>query len=265
MKNLLNPNDPAEAVLLELYSEENPIIAEAFNAFDGDLNKLYSFLSNYRNFNDVFAPCVISLASKLHLEFHAIEHPALGSEIAAGVYKACHHEYHEQINGLEFTHCRLSRRFVDILAHLVEYPLDPNKRTKLVDKFINLIKIGYGLSGGYNSGFSLGFHIASEYLAAFEFATIDNLTKHHFQAIYSKMNINADHTVEAWHWIEVHSEVEIEHFKEALESYHKTKGTHINPEDVARGIRHFGKVQEEFLIAALEQAANIESKQVELN
>jgi hypothetical protein len=192
-------------------------------------------MNAFRIFNDQFAPCVIRLASDIHLHMWKMNKNAIGSEIAAGIYKACHHEYHESYQGREWTHGRLSQMCIEELSRIT------NQNEKEIIS-VNLDIINRSVNEFYcNSTYSfderLGFHIGSEFLAAFEFFLIDSLVKEKFPDIYN--------VLQSWHWVSIHTGVEIEHFKNAIESYEKAKG-YFDLQYVSVGIEKFAHIQSEF-------------------
>jgi hypothetical protein len=206
------------------------------------LEKFSIFLRKYQRFNDQFAPCVLNLASRIHLYFYDKNMNAIGSEIAAGIYKACVHEYAERIGGKETTHGRLSQKFINKLSEVIKFQSGPEFIETGEEKMINDRVRNFYCSSG-SLGDQLGYHIGSELLAAFEFLEINNFTKNKFPDFYKEMNMNSE-----WHWISIHSEVEIEHFKNAIESYKIfTELESKFQESVISGFMCFSATQSDFL------------------
>lgn len=209
------------------------------------LDQFAEFLCKYQRFNDQFAPCVIDLASKIHLHFYDLKMNAEGSEIAAGIYKACIHEYAEVFQGKEVTHGRLSQNFVEKLHSILEITETESQDEILINSQVRNFYCNSGSLGN-----RLGYHIGSEFLAAFEFSEINNFARNKFPDLYEKMNENGE-----WHWISIHSEVEIEHFKNAIESYRIFKRVSKHSDDLRFGISSsvidgfsaFEKTQMQFL------------------
>ena len=255
MIDILNSDDIVENKLINMYSTHNKFIKDYFSEMNEKEFLLWCI--QYRHFNDIFAPCVISLASTIHIELNQLNHNVIGSEIAAGIYKACHHEYHENINGVEWTHSKLSKLFITTLAKIIDKDANINYIHSDTADAQNSVKRGYLVKKWDDFPqkkmstylpFGLGFHMASEFLAANEFLTIDKETKRNFPNIYRAMQQKID-GLAAWHWISIHSEVEVEHFKDALTSYKKS--ANLFPREViAQGIDSFNELQKLFLESA---------------
>jgi hypothetical protein len=245
----LDLNDKVQSVLCELYKTTNEDVVYAFRKMDTQ-KQLLQWLASYRHFNDVFAPCVIDLASKIHLYFNDTGKNVLGSKMASGIYAACEHEYQEKINNKSYTHSELSYIFINKLKSIVDKSFNTTEKTELVDSYIHRVKNGYGVnldSTIDTISKSIGFHIASEFLAAFEFETIHKLTQKEFPEVFEEMN-EEDEVLgtSPWHWIFIHSTVEIEHFKTGLRSYNIGKQDLVINK-VVEGILEFNKLQKEFL------------------
>lgn len=248
--------------LEEILEKEDPLFPYLERAIDKSrtletiknmsLNRFIEFLCKYQRFNNQFAPCVINLASKIHLHFYDLKMNAEGSEIASGIYKSCIHEYAEVFKGKEVTHGRLSQNFIEKLHSLYEIKETESPHEILVN---SQVRNFYCNSGSLAN--RLGYHIGSEFLAAFEFSEINNFARKNFPDLYEKMNENGE-----WHWISIHSEVEIEHFKNAIESYkifrkifletpvedrYESWGTENLSSSVSAGFLAFEETQSEFL------------------
>jgi hypothetical protein len=243
LQEIISEKDPIFSTL-EKYNGNRSQIENLFEKIGTDTDKLYAFLLAYRRFNDQFAPCVIRLASDVHLFFWNSNQNAVGSEIAAGIYKACHHEYHESYLGTEWTHGRLSDICISMLGNSVG-----KMQKEIWSAKIDVIntKVREMYCEKHSLAKRLGFHIGSEFLAAFEFSLIDSLVEKNFPEIYTEMNTHRG-GIEPWHWISIHTGVEIEHFKNALESYEKAKN-YMDLKEVSEGIEAFAQIQEDFFVS----------------
>ena len=185
ISKLLDPTDPVAIALESVNDEQDDSLTRLFEGFD-DIAELYNFLVDYRHFNEVFAPSVIRLASDIHFHFIELGLGPNGSEIASGVYKACHHEYHESHNGREWTHSRLSHIFINHMYESMDGSTRSRVRTLMSDDVSSYCaRVISGYTDSKNSlGYRLGFHIGSEFMAANEFHTIDKLTKKQFSEFY---------------------------------------------------------------------------------
>lgn len=215
-----------------------------------DENKYLNFMTQYKFFNDIFAPCVLHLASEIHIEMNSIYKNSIGSEIAAGVYNACLHEYGEDVNGKKYTHGRLSDIFITELNSIIRPSKINMEPDYLTLEFIKLVKSGYGIIlqdlPESNVSKSLGFHMASELLASKEFEIIDRITSIKFPKVYNAMQSTEKLGISPWHWIKIHSTVEIEHYNNAVDSYKKSKGF-FSDSYILHGIENFYDIQMNFI------------------
>lgn len=276
MTGNLNKNDKVERMLSELWSPIHPDILLMFELINGNEEALYHFMKNYWFFNNRFAAGVCALTANIHNSLGFDGHNERGSLIAANVYKACDHEYHELINGKEYTHAQLSKYFLRNLDALV-FP-QPFHRSGSFAPSDEIKKISYKVMDAYQAYMSkeeiesvdykrlakgLGFHMASEFIAAAEYHTITTFSAFQFITLYNKMQKPTNETgfenISPWHWVSIHATVEIEHFAASLKSYRDSEGL-FDKNHVLDGIRLFQEISKEFMDITEKEIKQITTK-----
>ena len=253
MKNL-NINDPVEQYIIERLGYVDGVLLEIIENIN-DKNLFMDFLLHYSHYNDQFAPGVIAYASKVHFALMDEFDNAAASKIAATIYSACDHEYHEHVGDLYFTHGELSKNFRDTLIKHFEHQ-DVSQAD--FEQVYYMVRQGYHVYETSNPlATGLGFHMASESLASLEFYTLNRFMMKAHNDIFTTLTYNSElDGVDAQHWVAIHASVEEEHFMDALKSYRRwsqlitLNGTaddlHTFQNHILEGFKAFETVQERF-------------------
>ena len=270
----LRKDDIVEKRLNSMFKPIHPDIEILFEKFGSNEAAFYHFAKNYVYFNNRFASGVISLASNIHASLAFDDHNEKGSIIAANIYAACDHEYHEHINGKDYTHAQLSKFFLSNLDRCIfgmnsyarpnafgisdEIKAIANKVSTLYQMYMTKSEIETKDYKRLAQG--LGFHMASEHMASSEYYTITRLAQFQFTSLYNKMQKPTDDVrfdkIEPWHWVGIHSTVEIEHFAAGLQSYRDSDGL-FKKEDVLEGIELFTTLSTEFMTTTMNEINEI--------
>ena len=169
------------------------------------------FFIDYVEFNYVFAGCVSSLAGRFHTSPSVEKCPVLDKVshfVAKNVFEAAIDEY----QGI--THKEMSLCMIRDMKEFFDdgYDLKPSKNLSVV---LRNVREGYGQTNECRFdelALNLGFHIASEKLASFEFSYLDTKIKEDYPEFYTYLNGNkAGQKFKSWLWVEIHGEVEEEH------------------------------------------------------
>lgn len=201
--------------------------------------KLYKVMHLYTQWNSYFSSNVVRLSSYIHEYFTNHKMNVIGAQIASSIYSSAIHEYVEEINGCKYTHAELSDIFIRMLKMGLKQSDDVKLPNSCVDyKYVKHGYLGMNVRPTDKNNFSsineicraIGYHIASEGLAAFEFQELDYCfqTKK-LKPIYDFLQnpykpSGVENHIKPYHWLKIHGVVEIEHFNDALKAYHLLKG-----------------------------------------
>lgn len=183
---------------------------------------LLNFMSQYIEFNSVFAGCVSSLAGRFHLSHREHINKMRGNDVmlnkvshlvAKHVFEAAIDEY--KMN----THKSMSLfTWNQILKFykLDSYDYEPSGLNTVIEQ----VSTGYGFNQIPEFGIlseNLGFHIGSEKLASFEFDFLYTKIQKDFPELYSFLkDQKSDEGYDAMLWIKIHGSVEEDHCQEAI-------------------------------------------------
>lgn len=191
----------------------------------------------YVLWNTKFAPQVIRLASFAQTVISDQGYPETGARVASRLFNSTIHEYGEKFGDRVYTHAELSNIFITYLNQKIwKGTIPPSTYLNRPPKILKLLKkVEMGYMGDYDSNEinyskisidqlcqGIGFHVASEGLASMEFATLDKcMQMSGLYEYYEAMQYSSELAdgISPYHWLEVHGEVEKEHFIDAVECY----------------------------------------------
>lgn len=219
-----------------------------------DMKSYLQFLVDYAEFNYVFAGCVSGLAGRFHVSPSVENCPVLHKVshlVAQHVFEAAVDEY----KGV--THKAMANTMVKHVCRWFDQT-DTPKPSPMLKRVLREVREGYGIINECTFSelsFNLGFHIASEQLASFEFTYLNEKAKRDDKVFYDFMNgenMEDQYNFRPWLWVEIHGEVEDEHadyaFRAADFILNELEGedriTFLN--DIKYGFEMFMKVQESF-------------------
>jgi len=166
-----------------------------------------NFFADYVEFNYVFAGCVSSLAGKFHVSPSIEDCPVLKKVshlVAKNVFEAAIDEYKD------ITHKSMSRIMMDQINEF--YGVNSDVKSAGLRNVLKNVRDGYGMASDIrfdSLAMNLGFHIASEQLASFEFSYLDKKIQKDHSELYSFLNRR--NPFRSWIWVEIHGEGEEEH------------------------------------------------------
>jgi hypothetical protein len=236
---------------------------------------LIRFVHRYTVFNGDFAGGVANLAGAFHVQQELFREPSeplspcadRSAEIASYVFFAAEDEYAVRGGGPRWTHRRLGQR---LLKHTLEYfdvsPEQFRREFRLTTESLEAlraVKTGYRVNAAHTEAElfdSLGFHIGAELLAHVEFNAIHgHLCAHSPDYVEHLRRIEIGHGLNAYHWVDLHTSVEGEHFDAAivaaekvLEYYAGDRGRDWVARTIVEGFGAFASLQIRFFGAVLE-------------
>ena len=241
-----------------------------------DLESLVRFIHRYTVFNGNFAGGVASLAGAFHIQQRLfrdlgelIEHCAdRSSEIASYIFLAAEDEYAVRNGGPRWTHRGLGQRLLkDTLRY---YRIDDGQFAKCyeltptIDRMLEEVIQGYKINSADSEPVlfdALGFHIGAELLADVEFNVIHNyLLAHPPGLIQHLTQCDIGHDVNAYHWIQLHTYAEEEHFngaivaaEKALQYYVGARPVPVVEKEILNGFLSFVHLQQRFFDSILDE------------
>ncbi len=213
---------------------------------------IMQFLREYAEFNYVFAGCVSTLAGKFQISPSDYKHPVLDKVshlVAKNVFEAAIDEF----DGKK-PHKELANYMLD---HAGDYFGEDWKGETHMSGILESVKDGYGIGHKNNLNIlarNLGFHIASEQLASFEFQYLSDKIRVEYGNFYEYMNEPVEsESLPPFGWITIHGTVEEEHadfaYKAAdilLDAAEDVDDKYIILQSLKKGFEFFIKVQKEF-------------------
>jgi hypothetical protein len=241
-------------------------------------DELIRFVHRYTVFNGDFAAGVASLAGAFHVrqDLFRADDEAIPScadrsaDVASYIFFAAEDEYSVRGGGPRWTHRGLGQ--VVLRETLVYFGLSP-------ERFAGEFNLGPTMQGilaethsGYRVGevpteeqlfAALGFHIGAELLADVEFNVIhEHLVEHHRGYVDHLLATDIGHGLNAYHWVQLHTSVEAEHFDAAVVSADKALEYYAGPRDareaadeIVTGFEAFLGLQRRFFANALSPSA----------
>lgn len=140
-----------------------------------------------------------------------------GAEVAKFVFYALTDEFGTGYSGV--THPTLARRLVEKAQQWLGQENQALLHPRLLEKTTNARETSVGILSGYSGKegllYSLGFHLASETLAALEFQAIDKALTEDFPSLAEHLQqqrfTENGKTYAAYSWIKFHTHVEEQH------------------------------------------------------
>jgi len=225
--------------------------------------KFVHTLAQYIDFNECFAPAVLNLASRVaaSTEFHDSSFfPPIasdrGAEFAAHIFFAAIDEYSKVPHRTLAQHTLVTTCNHFGLDHQIIKKL--TQRTSYVHDVKGSVQSAYGFnesSPNYQRMlFNIGVHVAAEGTAASEFKGLENYISLKHGKLATTLETSHHRGLSAFHWIKIHTIVEENHFKRAVDAAnlaitHRPSGlSDIEAADIVHsGIQHFQELQEDFL------------------
>ena len=250
----MSMNTTTEQYLNACYDFESlkKSIEKQIDASLPNLDSYLQFFSDYVEFNYVFAGCVASLSGKFHISPSIERCPVLHNTshfVAQNIFEAAIDEY----KGI--THKEMSLFLMDNINKF--FNVSSCEPTDSLKGILSDVTKGYGVDRGEVSGslfdelaVNLGFHIASEKLASYEFSYLDTKTYAEHKDLHEYLNSAARR--KPWSWVEIHGEVEEEHadfaFKASDLILHELRGNARIKflDNVKKGFNKFVEVQTNF-------------------
>lgn len=198
--------------------------------------EMITFFSDYIAWNGIFGGAVSSLSGKWHNAMYSgtLNEQIISAmqkyshKVASQIFAAAEEEYNHEPNlNIRVTHKDMAWHFFTSLMNF--YSID--KRPKLSDTVSGSIYntlLGYGVKYYNNVSLkiliqNLGFHIASEKIASFEFDFLYNELKESKPDLFNWLDgeilyssIGKSTNITALEWLKCHGTVEEDHFQHAL-------------------------------------------------
>ena len=228
-----------------------------------------SVLAQYVCFNSPFGACVSHLAGQLAVRrelFRDLSEKITycqdrSAEVAAPVFAAAIDEFGDTGLPSRPTHRALAQAMLKGIAQIEGYA-ELNERLSRFDmRVYKKIEQGYGMVPSLSEQQlfnAIGFHIGSELLADGEFRVLDHVLSSKFPALkehlaFATVDISGA-TLPTYHWVKIHTTVEIEHLDHAVNSANRALQYYVGTqrkEDVRQqilsGVIAFKKVQQTFI------------------
>ena len=201
----------------------------------GKDEQLLDFFSNYTFWNGIFAGCVINLASRFHLglEFgkYEVDSPqedffqTRGHRVAGLIFAAAEDEYADgncQVENMRVEHKSIAWFMIRKMYEFHNVDVNSRRLQPWMDEIIARTKVGYGVQSSsefLDLAKQLGFHIASEKLASYEFGILADkikVKKPEFVKWLEEQELVKG--INAFSWIEIHGPVEDIHANYALDA-----------------------------------------------
>ncbi len=213
---------------------------------------IMQFLREYSEFNYVFAGCVSALAGKFQISPTDYKHPVLEKVshlVAKNVFEAAIGEFYG-----DKTHKSISNYMID---HAGDFFGEDSKGETHMSSILESVKDGYGIGHKNNLNIlarNLGFHIASEQLASFEFKYLSDKIRVEYSKFYEYMNESVvGASLPPFGWITIQGNLgEVRAgfaYKAAdvlLDAAEDVDDKYIILQSLKRGFEFFIKVQKEF-------------------
>jgi hypothetical protein len=235
--------------------------------------ELMSVLGNYIHFNSIFGSGVANLAGEIGARRDlfrdpddAVEITADRSvEVAAEIFYAAIDEFGSRHTSHRSTHRSLAQATLKAAADFLGYgPTQLNELARPCDGTlwaVRKVSDGYGLNQKLDVQKifrAIGFHMGSEVLADEEFNILDRYLREQQPDLVAhlkstKVQIGGTDQP-AYHWIQIHTSVEADHFdaaligaQRALEFYAGTETRAHVKSWIIEGFKEFTAMQEEFI------------------
>ncbi|MEK6829517.1 MAG: hypothetical protein AABY15_05315 [Nanoarchaeota archaeon] len=201
----------------------------------GKDEQLLDFFSNYTFWNGIFAGCVINLASRFHLglEFgkYEVDSPqedffqTRGHRVAGLIFAAAEDEYADgncQVENMRVEHKSIAWFMIRKMYEFHNVDVNSRRLQPWMDEIIARTKVGYGVQSSsefLDLAKQLGFHVASEKLASYEFGILADkikVKKPEFVKWLEEQELVKG--INAFSWIEIHGPVEDIHANYALDA-----------------------------------------------
>lgn len=233
-------------------------------------------LSCYIYFNSVFGSGVSNLAGEIGSRQHLFREPDEPMEIAADrsvevaarIFFAAIDEFGGAAH--RSTHRTLAQATLKGIATFLGYEIatlnqlaEPSAHTLTA---IAKVQDGYAINQKVNERKlfrAIGFHMGSEVLADEEFNILDGFLRAEYADLVKHLKRSRvaidDVKVSAYHWIQIHTTVEADHFQSAMVGANLALRYYAGAENPARikqwivdGFRAFAATQTDFMIGLME-------------
>lgn len=235
---------------------------------------LVRLLARYIHFNSIFSCGVAALAGrvgasqKLFRDPEDQEDSLIGdrsAEIGAQIFFAAIDEFGDRSLKQRGTHRSLAQATLRGAAHFLGIDVGEVTRSNLLNEgtyqAMSEVENGYVLAGEADPHrllYGIGFHIASETLADEEFRLLDESLQRRFPQLVSYLKgtsvaVNG-FQLPGYHWIRVHTTVEVEHSNAAFRAAELALQYYTGPENqqqikewILEGVHGFSELQAHFM------------------
>jgi hypothetical protein len=271
--------DIKPAILNALEESETRPLLERILAGISEPEDLIRFIHRYTVFNGNFAGGVANLAGAFHVQQRLFRDANetiadcadRSSEIASYIFLAAEDEYAVRNGGPRWTHRGLGQLLLKATLQYFgvgdeqfskSFPLTPT-----IDGILEEVIEGYKINKADSEPVlfgALGFHIGAELLADVEFNVIHGYLEDRYSGLIQHLRgRDIGHGVNAYHWIQLHTSVEEEHFdgaivaaEKALQYYVGARSVEAVQGEVLEGFWSFVRLQQRFFRNVLEHPSS---------